>query len=171
MKQQIEWIESGGGPLLFAPRSALAEWHGSTSFVPGAVSDYQRACRVTDEIDAIPIGNAQALVLGDEPDRSALIVRSPTNVLILRWRWAPSEEALLSVLDLDGIDRLPSATNKAFKAVADQYLLFDSACSGAEIVHALQGELTANPYWYDTVDYRPNADTCLLIHRLRVKAG
>lgn len=169
MQQHLEWIESGGGPLLFAPRSALSEWHGNTSSVPGAVTDYQRACAVTDEIDAISVGTAQALVLGDEPDRSALIARSPTNVLVLRWRWAQSEESLLPLLNLEEIDRLPSSAEKVFKTVADQYLLFDSAYRGVEIVHALRAELKAGSCSFDTLDFRPNADTCVLIHRLRVK--
>ena len=171
MKQCLEWIESGGGPLLFAPSSVVREWHGNELVTPGGVTDYHRACAVSDEIDAIRIGSAQALVLGDEPDRSALIGRSPSSVLIVRWRWAQSEESLLSALNPEEIDRLPSSNEKVFEALADQYLLFDSAYSGAQIVRALRVGLKAGSCSFDTLDYRPNADTCVLIHRLRALRG
>jgi hypothetical protein len=169
MKQPLEWIESEGGPLLFAPSSIVHDWHGSEPSTSGGLTDYQRACAVSDEIDVLRIGAGEALVLGDEPDRSALIARSPSSVLIVRWRWARSEESLLSALNLEKIDRLPSGNEKVFRALADQYLLFDSACSGAEIVNALRAELKAGPCSFDTLDFRPNAGTCVLIHRLRVK--
>lgn len=169
MEQHLEWIESGGGPLLFAPRSVVAQWHGNTPSTPGAVTDYQRACAVTDEIDVIYIGASQALVLGDEPDRTSLIARSPNSVLILRWRWAKSEQSLLSALNPGEIDRLSSKEDGAFNALADEYLLFDSAYSGAEITRALRVSMVGGVYSFDTFEFRPDADTCALVHRLRMK--
>ena len=75
MNQSLEWIESNGGPLLFAPKSALPKWCGNRQSISGSTTDYQRACSVKDEIDVISIGLSQALVLGGEPDRSYLVAR------------------------------------------------------------------------------------------------
>jgi hypothetical protein len=106
MTQLLQWIESAGGPLLFASRAVIESWHGIRASA-GSVTDYERTCAVTEEIGVIQIGSAQALVLGDEPDRCALVSRSPTYILMVRWRWAESEESLLAALDLERIERLP----------------------------------------------------------------
>jgi hypothetical protein len=88
--------------------------------------------------------------------------------LLRRWCWAESEESLLAALNLEEIDRLPSKNEGAFKTLADEHLLFDSACSGAEIVRALRVELKAGNCSFDTLDFRPDGNTCVLIHRLRI---
>lgn len=169
MKQHVEWIESGGGPLLFAPSSVVPLWRGTEPSKPSGITDYQRACAVRDEIGVVRIGAVEALALGDEPDRTTLIGGAPSSVLIVRWRWAKSEESLLSALNVEEIERLPSSNENVFETLAGEYLLFDSAYSGAEIVHALRVQMKAGPCCFDTLDHRPNADTCALIHRLRVK--
>jgi Immunity protein 21 len=169
MKWRPKWIESGGGPLLFAPRSATRIWHGTGPSVSDEITDYEKACAVSDEIGIIEVGTAQALVLGDEPDRSALIQFSPSRVFILRWRWARSEESLVSALDWGKIDQLPSSSEQTFRTLEDQYLLFDSASSGEEIGDALMAEMHAGICSFDTLDFRPTPETCALIHRLRIK--
>ena len=100
MVTQVEWIESAGGPLLLAPRSSIRDWLGvDGSKVAGSQTDYARACSIQAEIGIIPIGSRSAVVLGDEPDRTALLpVKSSSEVLMVRWRWADSEEALLTSL-------------------------------------------------------------------------
>ena len=167
--KRAEWIESGGGPLLFAPRSIVAEWRGSD---PGAAqgqpTDYERACAVGEEIAAILVGGVQALILGDEPDRTTLISRSPSNVLILRWRWARSEESLLSSLNLEEVDRLPTKHERTFEALTDEYLLFDSANSGTAIARALSVNMTAGTCSFDALDFQPDASIFAMIHRLRI---
>lgn len=165
--EQVKWIESGGGPLLFACRASLRYWSGASAIGTTGVADYNRACAVRDEIDVIDINVAQALVLGDEPDRTALVALSPTSVMMLRWRAAESESALLSALNSVEIDQLPTTGSGGwFKAVAGEYLLFDSAWGGNEVVDALRIEMLGGVYRFDTVNFKPNRFTHALVHRL-----
>src|SRR5438105_3166921 len=133
MVRKVDWIESGGGPLLFAPRSSLKDWLGVTgSKVSSVQTDYDRACAIEGEIGVISIGNRSAVVLGDEPDRTALIAeQSGTDIFMIRWRWAESEESLLSALFSDGaIQRLSFTSIGSMATSVETYLLFDSACCG-----------------------------------------
>ena len=86
MVTQVEWIESAGGPLLLAPRSSIRDWLGvDGSKVAGLQTDYERACSIQAEIGIIPVGSRSAVVLGDEPDRTALLpVKSSSEVLMER---------------------------------------------------------------------------------------
>jgi hypothetical protein len=62
------------GPLLFAPRSSLKDWLGGyRSKLAGQQTDYARAYVIDDEIGVIAVGTQSALVLGDEPDATALL--------------------------------------------------------------------------------------------------
>ena len=54
-----------------------------------------------------------------------------------------------------------------FSTSDEEYLLFDSACGGMEIVHALCVPIASGVYAFDTIEYQPNSETCALIHRLR----
>jgi hypothetical protein len=171
MEQIIEWIESEGGPLLLAPKSKIGDWLGSLSANSASgPTDYERACAVQDEIGLIPIGNdQQAIVLGDEPDRTTLLARTIDELLIIRWRWAESEKSLLSALSSAlGLDAMSFNTKGTFTAQAEEYLLFDSAYSGAEITRNLTVELQAGTYSLETVLFNPSKNTCALIHRMRL---
>lgn len=167
---KVEWIESAGGPLLLAPRSSTKDWYGADgSKVVGSQTDYARACSIDAEVRVIGIGNRSALVLGDEPDRTALIpVKSTSEVLMVRWRWADSEESLLSgllaehaagALSFVSVGQLPTS--------AEEYLLFDSACSGAQIDRYLSISLQAGRYLIETANFKPDKATCALVHRLK----
>jgi hypothetical protein len=168
MSAAHEWIESGGGPLLFAPQSVLVDWHGNR--LPKdrvGLTDYARACAIKDEIGVIAIGASQGLVLGDEPDRTSLIVYSSFDLMICRWRWADSEASLLGALDSAGVRQLPFTSKGRFDALPDQYHLFDSAYSGNKVPRSLSAKLGARPYLFDSIDFRPSKNIYALIHRIR----
>jgi Immunity protein 21 len=167
-----EWIESGGGPLLFAPQSVLADWHGSR--LPKdrlGLTDYARACAIKDELGVISIGRSQGLVLGDEPDRTTLVVYSSSDCMIFRWRWADSEAHLREALDSAGVRQIPFTPTGRLAGLSDQYHLFDSACSGDQIPRSLIAKLDNRLYAFDTIDFRPSKNICALIHRIRVLTG
>ncbi|MCP2341368.1 Imm21 family immunity protein [Actinomadura rupiterrae] len=89
----MTWVSSAGGPLLVAPRTALDRWQGVTDD-DGPVEtwgDYGRACSVEGYIGTVPIGDEQALVLGEDP---ALTTFLPGELLFLRWIAADSEAAI-----------------------------------------------------------------------------
>lgn len=170
MVNKVEWIESAGGPLLLAPRSSLKDWHGAgDSGCSATLSDYARACGIEDEVGVISVGNQSALVLGDEPDRTALIpVQATSEVLIVRWRWAASEDSLLSgVLVAHTAHALPFATAAQLPTSSGEYVLFDSACSGSQVDRHLSVPLKAGNYLVETTSFSPDRETFAVIHRLR----
>lgn len=96
--KSLSWVESAGGPLLVAPRSALSCWGGSTDD-DGAVEtwgDYGRACTVEGYIGLVAIGTQHALVLGDEPAPTTYL---PGERLFLRWAAAYSESELVAAAE------------------------------------------------------------------------
>lgn len=168
--QSVEWIESAGGPLLFAPQSSLGDWYGADgSRVSSTQSDYARACSIEDEIAVIPVGTRSALVLGDEPDRTALIpVQARSEVLLVRWRWAASEESLLSRLLAEYVaEGLSFVSAGQLPTSAGEYVLFDSACGGAHLDRYLSVSLCAGGYLIATASFKPDRETFALVHRLR----
>ena len=170
MTTKIDWIESAGGPLLLAPRSSIKNWFGADgSKVAGKQTDYARACSIEAEIGVIPVGNRSAVVLGDEPDRTALLPgKSASEVLMVRWRCADSEESLLSgLLAEHAAGALSFVLAGQLAAGAEEYLLFDSACSGARIDRYLSVTLEEGGYLVETASFKPDRATFGLIHRLK----
>lgn len=164
----LKWIESGGGPLLLAPTSLLPHWSGNApSEKMDGATDHQRACAVKDEIDTVGLGEAQAVVLGDEPDRTAMFLCA-SDLLLVRWRWANSEEELLSAL-VDALDQRHFKSAGIFSTVPGEHLLFDSAFSGTEVSESSRMLLEASDYAIDTARLEPTSSTNALIHRLRPK--
>lgn len=90
----MDWIESGGGPLLAAPASQLARWTGATDDdgPVDASGDYGRACSVEGDIGLVPVGDLDGLVLGG-PATTAYL---PDERLFVRWEAADSEADLLA---------------------------------------------------------------------------
>ncbi|WDJ07084.1 Imm21 family immunity protein [Xanthomonas campestris] len=164
--KDLNWIESSGGPLVLLHRDLLPEWCGSTgSVVDADATDYTRACDVIDELGVIDVGSRQALVLGDEPDRTALTKRGK-SIFIIRWRWAPSEGDLLEELR-DGLDALDFCSSGSFLTMPGTHLLFDSALAGTYADESSVVELDAAQFSLSSAYFHPRKDICALIHRLQ----
>lgn len=168
MAVKVEWIESAGGPLLLAPQSSVKDWFGTADTGGGSQTDYARACAIEDEIGTISIGDKSAVVLGDEPDRTTLVPeRLTSDVYIVRWRCAKSEESLLSALFAERAVRTLSFIPNGWIATdADEYWLFDSAYPGAQIGTRLRIDLEAGRYFLGTAAFKPSSSTSALIHRM-----
>lgn len=87
----VEWVESGGGPLIAVPEAVLPFWAGADG--DELSTDYDRACEVDGRIGFVPVGDTTALVLGDEPASTAFLTEHDTFV---RWCAADSEDELLA---------------------------------------------------------------------------
>lgn len=166
----LAWIESGGGPLVFMAEEVRAEWRGQQP-TPGRsdTTDYARACGVLDDVGVMPLGEAHVVVMGDEPDRTALLPHL-SDVFILRWRWAPSGPALLSAL-MSQIDQMAFGESVAFRTRPGRHVLFDSACEGANPGTCLPVDLHTDHYSIGTALFAPSADICALVHRVRPRQG
>ncbi|MFI6335284.1 immunity 21 family protein [Streptomyces sp. NPDC050535] len=86
----VEWVESGGGPLIVIPEIVLPFWSGADG--DEMYSDYDRACDVDGSIGLVPVGDTRALVLGDEPASTSYL---PEHGAFVRWCAADSEDDLL----------------------------------------------------------------------------
>lgn len=172
MIESARWIESGGGPLILLHAARMSHWSGTKlSGYDSGTTDYARACAISDDLGLLAIESGDALVLGDEPDRTAVIARGEA-VFIVRWRWAPSEDALLSAL-LSELDALPFIESGVFLTRPGMHVLFDSASTGAEIEAscaevsaALVVHLETTRVSLASVDFQPTRDIYALVHRL-----
>jgi hypothetical protein len=129
----LTWVESGGGPLLVAPKSELAQWGGSTND-DGPVEawgDYGRACSVQGYIGLVSVGGQQALVLGDEPASATYL---PAERLFLRWAAADSEAELVAAAKqaLQEDVRWDEDEDLIWD-VREPVVMFDSAWPGSEM--------------------------------------
>ncbi|WP_149263469.1 Imm21 family immunity protein [Actinomadura sp. K4S16] len=159
----MDWVESGGGPLLAAPASQLARWEGSTDD-EGPVEtwgDYGRACAVEGYIGLVGVGAGQGLVLGDEPATTTYL---PDERLFVRWAAADSESELVdaarqAVHDVEWEEELGWD-------VDGPVVLFDSAWPGAtpEPGNHLKIDLAPGPYRVRAAYTKDERTWMILVH-------
>ncbi len=133
-----EWLETSGGPVVVVPASRRSSWRGAGS------ADYRDACAVERYAGVMHRSSGSVLVLGDEPLRTATLVRRD-GVAILRWIFAPDEETLVdAALHLD-VARAPVAERIGFTPSESSLVLFDAADAGAAAdaleLHAPEGAI------------------------------
>ncbi len=177
-EMKMEWIDSNGGPLIAMPHSLIRHWDGSSEPRAGrvveaesrwndpdaAATDYDRACDVSEYVEAIRVGDGQALVFGDEP-MSTCFVPEAGGGCFVRWCCAPSADAvaaLLSSLPSTGFEVEVSA----FTISRGSLLLFDSAYSGEEMDGEVGIDLPSGDYDVATRTWEPDEETSLVLHRL-----
>lgn len=165
---QHTWVSSAGGPLLVAPQSALPLWTGAGSTAGPVESwgDYGRACAVDGYIGVIPIGQRQALVLGDEPARTTYL---PSYRLFLRWAAAYEEDELLSAACRAIRDGLAwDAGEDVLWVVDGPVVMFDSARSGTELEPGNHLVVELHPSTYRVrATYRANGDNWMILVQLQ----
>lgn len=165
----MNWIESSGGPLILIEKRYLGEWRGiAGSSDDDYVSDYDRACNTNDYITVIKIPSGQAAILGDEPNRTSFISESDKEVIIVRWRWAPKESVIISVLEkLDRSIFLGSEVTH-IRLQSDEVVVFDSSFSGQDFSDSLVIKMRRGEHVVETTMFEPDSETCLLLHRFRL---
>ena len=150
----LEWVESGGGPLIAVPEVVLPFWAGADS--EELDTDYDRACEVSGYAGLLPVGDSAALVLGDEPAATSYL---PEHTTFVRWSAADSERDLLA--------GVPAALKTAVWEqelrwqVPGPVVLFDSAWPGGEADRQehLRVPLTAGSYAVRAAYAQPGAET------------
>ncbi|WP_431994286.1 immunity 21 family protein [Streptomyces griseoflavus] len=119
----VEWVESGGGPLIAVPETVLPFWTGADG--EETASDYDRACEVDGPLGLLPVGDATALVLGEEPAATAFL---PEHGTLVRWIAGDSEAELLG--HVPEALRTAQWQPEAHWKVPGTVLLFDAAWPG-----------------------------------------
>jgi hypothetical protein len=139
--ERVEWVESGGGPLIAIPEVVLPFWTGADG--DELASDYDRACEVEGPVGLLPVGNTTALVLGDEPAATSYL---PEHGTFVRWSAGDPEDALPAGVPA----ALATAAwgREVYWEVPGTVVLFDAASSGAGATKAghLRIALTAGRY-------------------------
>ncbi|MFD7679912.1 immunity 21 family protein [Streptomyces sp. NPDC060187] len=158
----VEWVESGGGPLIAIPEAVLPFWSGADG--DEMSSDYDRACDVEGFIGLVPVGDSRALVLGDEPASTSYL---PEHGLFVRWSAAESEDELLAVV--------PAALATAVWDPEVQWnvpgpvVLFDAAWPGtaSERTDHLKVALAPGRYGVRAAHVEPGPETWVGLVQLR----
>ncbi|MFF4427511.1 immunity 21 family protein [Streptomyces sp. NPDC001549] len=157
----VDWVESGGGPLVVVPAEVLTRWEGADS--EGPESDYDRACAVVGYTGLLAVGPSDALVLGDEPSSTAFL---PEHGVFVRWVAAESEAELLGSVEAALADAVWE--DGQVWDVPGPVVLFDSAWPGSEVEpdnHA-RVDLAAGRYEVRAALAQPNAETAFQLIRL-----
>jgi hypothetical protein len=158
----VEWVESGGGPLIAIPEVVLPFWTGADG--DELASDYDRACEVEGLIGLLPVGNTTALVLGDDPAATAYL---PEHGTFVRWCAGESERELLA--------GVPAALDSAVWerevswAVPGTVMLFDAAWPGEESTKTGHLRIALEPgrYAVRAAHVKPGPETWMGLVQLR----
>ncbi|WP_320775334.1 immunity 21 family protein [Streptomyces sp. CRN 30] len=158
----VDWVESGGGPLIAVPETVLPFWTGADG--EETASDYDRACEVDGQAGLLPVGDAAALVLGDEPAATAFL---PEHNAFVRWCAGEDESELLGSVPgaLATAEWEPELTWQ----IPGALLLFDAAWPGGacESTDHVRVALDPGRYAVRAAHVRPGPETWLALVQLR----
>jgi hypothetical protein len=175
MKNSLDWIKSGGGPLVCIERGNAAQWLGvgGTNFGNGIhtkfSSDYERACDVQDYLGVIPLNTGFAVVLGDMPLETRVSYGTGDVPFIVRIFYADQGVDVVEKLnDLTILDEIDPVESVNVEIREREIVIFDSAYSFSEVGDAYLS-LDFQPGKYIVVSklFEPDERSSLLIHEFR----
>ncbi len=154
----MEWVESKGGPLVLLDESQLERWSG----VRGG--DYERACDVANEVEAVSLAGHDVLVLGDEPLRTAWVADKDGGVFV-RWVYAETEQSALTALGSK--EEVLFEDTGIRIATKGQCRLIDAADPGDVLTSGnLSVQMRPGTYRVDTGVLDAGPEVRLLLHKL-----
>jgi hypothetical protein len=167
----MNWVNSGGGPLVCSEVSIAARWRGVSGISVSSQydSDYARACLVQDYVEYIPCGEGGVVILGDEPLQSKFVQMATGEWAIVRWIYAASAAHVTSALT-----SIHSASTLSPPLQIDlhegELVMFDSAIDGAgEPDQNPQIEINVGRYYVTTERITLNKAADLIVHRFLSK--
>jgi hypothetical protein len=181
--ESLKWVSSEGAPLLLLSRHHLKKWEGTDVPSGGRVveaifrwdgpgspaTDYDCACDVDGYVGIIPVGQGEAVVLGDHPCPTLWWPGDNGDLnLLVRHAYTRSatDEEVLSLLR--GLGTV-SWEDTGLRFTADQtpLILFDSAQnpSWESFEGFLEIPLPPGTYRIETAFYKPDKHTFLILHR------
>ncbi len=155
-----EWIETTGGPLILTTKKTSETWQGTEN------DDYDQACETNDYFERLDRSGGAVFVLGDEPSRTTICLEHTGLSILVRWKWAPSESAIIE--ELRSLDRsfFSDPEEKISLEVSDDMVLFDASvsqpCNGDNPF--LEFRLPEGLYEVRTKNLKPNHEIALLLH-------
>jgi immunity protein 21 of polymorphic toxin system len=161
----MRWISTAGGPFVLLPASFLPNWRGVLSNPDGASSDYELACSVDGYVGVISKQGQQLLVLNDEPLETAF-VRKTNRSYLVRWLYAPSEEAAeMLVQEMRDTDLKGPLEEVVLKLDAHSWVLMDAGAPGQRVNDndTLRLELEPGTYSVRVHEFEPASDAKFLV--------
>jgi hypothetical protein len=170
--EDLEWVMSGGGPLIVLPAELLRYWGGIDPKADDSTSDYDRACGVGGYLGVLNVGTGSGLVLGDEPMQTAFLPSADGGTLI-RWVYAENGKKVREAVCFAPVS-IWSTTQHRFTVRGARMLVFDAAYpgddhprfQGQDVSPLLDLPIDSGEYRIETADYRPDEGTWLILHRL-----
>ena len=164
-RRSVIWVESTGGPLILLEEDLVPYWRGYLSASDSGMSDYQRACEVSDYLGSIEVGSRSGVVLGEQPFSSTWWQdRELDHGMIVRWICAENEAPVIQALTNLSASNW-QRTDVVLEVTKGSLLLFDSASPGNDIETFILIQFPKGTYIAETLHYEPNQDTCLILHR------
>ncbi|MBG6063789.1 Imm21 family immunity protein [Micromonospora ureilytica] len=160
---QLPWVDSGGGPLIAVPTSALGEWTGASMDDGDSWGDYDRACQVDGYIGVLDVGADQALVLADEPASTTYL---PDRRIFVRWIYANSEAEVVRLVPR--ALKIADWKDAGTWTTSGPAQLFDSGYTGDGLEHTthLTVDVAAGTYLIRTASVQPDRRTALVLVQL-----
>ncbi len=184
MSTPIQWIGSGGGPLLLLPVSLLPEWEGANAPAHGRAvqaksrtggpdapaTDYDRACDIKGYLGVLTVGQGRGLVLGGEPFATAWWPgRAGKEGFLVRREYGDDDlEARISEVLMAVPNDFGERQELSFLVPGGSLYLFDSAYPGRDVgtrTSYREVQLAPGLYSLTSGSYRPDDRTSLLLHR------
>lgn len=168
----MEWITSGGGPLICLGHSTIKFWRGVDGIgehkygEEGFQNDYERACNIQDYLGIIPVQESIGIVLGDMP-LDTMIFRRPQELpLIGRVVYSePDADIECSLSFWTELTHAKEVESVAVSIDEPLWHLFDSAYPGAlGLEKCLSVTFPIGEFTIKTFEYKPDPQTFMLIH-------
>ena len=168
----MDWVNSGGGPLICAEADIAAHWMGVDGLSMHGVpqrNDYARACSTRQYLETMACDAGYVLVLGDEPLQSSFFRTSSGDPAIARWGYAQSGESVERFLTEVGIGSdLASAI--PFDVRRGPLVLFDSALRGTDaLARCPKANVQPGSYRVTTEKWQLEKRFNFIVHRLRAE--
>lgn len=167
VSRAMQWIKSGGGPLICVDRNWATCWRGVVASGPLGLecTDYERACAAKDYVNKLNLNGGSALILGDMPLETS--VWSGQRLTIVRVFYAdPSTEFDQIMLALGDEIFAHPIESTSYEVVSGRMVIFDSAADGRDPTRGvLPFDIENGKYKILTVTTEPNDRTSLLLHR------
>lgn len=169
----MDCIASNGGPLICVPKSALALWRGGDALgehSQEAVAyrhDYDRACAIRDYLGVVSIGRTAGIVLGDMPMETAVLTSTDGLPLIARIIHVGPSTDIPMLLEAGMNTHNSKRIESVELSIAEpDWHMFDSAYPGDwHDKDCLTVSFPVGVICVDTLEYRPDDHTFLIIHQ------
>lgn len=169
MQAQLDpvWLNSTGGPLIFAETAIAKHWRGisgNSSWVSAGTTDYDRACQTSEYLEVLNCDGGEVLVLGDEPLQSTVLQGPNAQPFIVRWIYSSGSLNLEKFSNTRNFIELAPKTR--FRVSTRELLLFDSSENLEEMGYAhLIYNLSVGLYDVTTEEMLIEGQHHFLIHR------